>query len=208
MTRHVALKSPCPLCQGRLTAVVRRVPLLGWHMVGLACEHGGDIRTSISAALGIRPPKAASNILTASSVTASNTWTRFSRPNARNAGNVRKSREDPSGQNDSRPYHAGARANGEPTCAWPPANGLTPRACTGNVWNVEAKRYGRQDGMRSGTHRPLRNVNASTRGFDICPGAGNAKNGERVKTCAPRPVLRPRKTTTPKGGTKKSRLRA
>lgn len=34
--------------------------------------------------------------------------------------------------------------------------------------------------MRSGTHRPLRNVNASTRGFDICPGAGNAKNGERV----------------------------
>lgn len=44
MTRHVALKSPCPLCQGRLTAVVRRVPLLGWHMVGLACEHGCDIR--------------------------------------------------------------------------------------------------------------------------------------------------------------------
>lgn len=34
--------------------------------------------------------------------------------------------------------------------------------------------------MRSWTHRPLRNVNASTRGFDICPGAGNAKNGERV----------------------------
>lgn len=35
--------------------------------------------------------------------------------------------------------------------------------------------------MRSGTHRPLWNVNASTRGFDICPGAGNAKNGERVQ---------------------------
>lgn len=44
MTRHVALKPPCPLCQGRLDAVVRRVPLLGWHMVGLACEHGCDIR--------------------------------------------------------------------------------------------------------------------------------------------------------------------
>lgn len=44
MTRHVMLKTPCPLCQGRLDAVVRRVPLLGWHMVGLACEHGCDIR--------------------------------------------------------------------------------------------------------------------------------------------------------------------
>lgn len=44
MTRYVALKTPCPLCQGRLTAVVRRMPLLGWHMVGLACEHGCDIR--------------------------------------------------------------------------------------------------------------------------------------------------------------------
>lgn len=52
---------------------------------------------------------------------------------------------------------------------------------------LEAKRYGRQDDMRSWTHRPLRNVNASTRGFDICPGAGNAKNGERVsKTLARR----------------------
>lgn len=44
MTRHVALKPPCPLCQGRLDAVVRRMPLLGWHMVGLACGHGCDIR--------------------------------------------------------------------------------------------------------------------------------------------------------------------
>ena len=44
MTRHVRLKTPCPLCQGRLDAVVRRMPLLGWHMVGLACEHGCDIR--------------------------------------------------------------------------------------------------------------------------------------------------------------------
>lgn len=44
MTRHVMLKTPCPLCQGRLDAAVRRMPLLGWHMVGLACEHGCDIR--------------------------------------------------------------------------------------------------------------------------------------------------------------------
>lgn len=44
MTRHVALKPPCPLCQGRLDAAVRRMPLLGWYMVGLACEHGCDIR--------------------------------------------------------------------------------------------------------------------------------------------------------------------
>lgn len=44
MTRHVALKPPCPLCQGRLDAVVRRMPLLGWHMVGLACGYGCDIR--------------------------------------------------------------------------------------------------------------------------------------------------------------------
>lgn len=44
MTRHVALKPPCSLCQGRLDAVVRRMPLLGWHMVGLACGHGCDIR--------------------------------------------------------------------------------------------------------------------------------------------------------------------
>lgn len=72
---------------------------------------------------------------------------------------------DPACVNGSRPYHAGARTNGEATCAKPPANGLTPRACTGNVWNVEAKRYG----MRSWTHRPLWNVNASTRGFDIAP---------------------------------------
>lgn len=43
MTRHVALKPPCPLCQGRLDAVIRRMPLLGWHMVGLACGHGCDI---------------------------------------------------------------------------------------------------------------------------------------------------------------------
>lgn len=43
-----------------------------------------------------------------------------------------------------------------------------------------AKRYGGQGDSCSGTHRPLWNVNASTRGFDICPGAGNAKNGERV----------------------------
>lgn len=55
---------------------------------------------------------------------------------------------------------------------------------------LDAKRHGSHDGMCSGTHRPLWNVNASTRGFDICPGAGNAKNGERVSTCAPRPVLR------------------
>lgn len=44
MTRHVAFKTPCLLCQGRLDAVVRRMPLLGWHMVGLACEHGRGIR--------------------------------------------------------------------------------------------------------------------------------------------------------------------
>ena len=44
MTRHVRLKTPCPLCQGRLDAVVRRMPLLGWHMVGLTCGHGCDIR--------------------------------------------------------------------------------------------------------------------------------------------------------------------
>ena len=55
---------------------------------------------------------------------------------------------------------------------------------------LDAKRHGSHDGMCSGTHRSLWNVNASTRGFDICPGAGNAKNGERVSTCAPRPVLR------------------
>lgn len=44
MSKHIELATPCPLCQGRLDAVVRRVPLLGWHMVGLACEHGCDIR--------------------------------------------------------------------------------------------------------------------------------------------------------------------
>ena len=44
MTRHIKLKTPCPLCRGCLDAVVRRMPLLGWHMVGLTCGHGCDIR--------------------------------------------------------------------------------------------------------------------------------------------------------------------
>lgn len=76
MTRHVALKTPCPLCQGRLDAAVRRMPLPGWHMVGLVCEHmpsAGLTRTLISVVLGIRPSKAAPKTLTASFVAASNT---------------------------------------------------------------------------------------------------------------------------------------
>ena len=50
--------SPASICQGIgvtlmmvfgfvgliAVAVVRRMPLLGWHMVGLACGHGCDIR--------------------------------------------------------------------------------------------------------------------------------------------------------------------
>lgn len=44
--------------------------------------------------------------------------------------------------------------------------------------NDTSLRHGSHDDMRSGTHKPLWNVNASTRGLDICPGAGNAKNGE------------------------------
>ena len=94
MTRHVALKPPCPLCQGRLDAVVRRVPLLGWHMVDWRASMGvtsaGLTGTLISVVLGIRPPKAAPKTLTASFVAASNTWTCCSRPNVRNAGSARK----------------------------------------------------------------------------------------------------------------------
>ena len=147
----------------RLDAVVRRMPLLAasiwsdWH-AGTGVTSAGLTGTSILVARGIQPPKAASN-----------TWTCCSRPNVRNAGSARKSGKAPSCVNGSRPYHAGAQANGETTCAKPPANGLTPRACAGNVWNVEAKRYGRQDDMRSWTHRPLRNVNASTRGLTYAP---------------------------------------
>lgn len=43
MTRHVALKTPCPNCQSRLTLSVRRTPLMGFHAVRLACENGCDL---------------------------------------------------------------------------------------------------------------------------------------------------------------------
>ena len=76
MTRHVRLKTPCPLCQGRLDAVVRRMPLLGWHMVGLTCGHGCDIRwfnRDIDFSRSCtRPPKTVRNTQTTSSVAASN----------------------------------------------------------------------------------------------------------------------------------------
>lgn len=44
--------------------------------------------------------------------------------------------------------------------------------------NDASLRHGSHDDMRSRTHGPLWNVNASTRGLDIRPGAGIAKNGE------------------------------
>lgn len=44
MSKHIELVTPCPNCQSRLTLSVRRTPLMGFHAVGLACEHGCDIR--------------------------------------------------------------------------------------------------------------------------------------------------------------------
>lgn len=44
--------------------------------------------------------------------------------------------------------------------------------------NDASLRHGSHDDMRSRTHSPLWNVSASTRGLDIRPGAGIAKNGE------------------------------
>lgn len=94
MSKHVELATSCPNCQSRLTLSVRRTPLIGFHAVRLACENGCDLHWYYDDLPnrwhGFRPPKAAPKTPTASFVAASNTWTRCSRPNVRNAGSARK----------------------------------------------------------------------------------------------------------------------
>ena len=146
MTRHIRLKTPCPLCQGRLDAVVRRMPLLGWHMVGLTCGHGCDIRWFNR------------------DIDFSRSWY----PTAEDCAeypddflrgcveyvNMLLSTECP--KCGERPkIGMGPRmcerfpsvscrcaSEWEATCARQHANGLTPRACTGNVWSVERSPFG------------------------------------------------------------------